>query len=123
MAATPVVIFLTTTGSGSWTVPVDWNPYNNTIEVIGGGAGGSACIGVAPYNGAGGAGGTNRSGGGSGAGGVGTGAGSSGTGGGGGGGYSQGASGPYGAGSVGSQGLIVITYTPLAGGSWGYILQ
>jgi hypothetical protein len=32
-------IFLTTIGLHNWTVPDDWNDYNNTIEVIGGGAG------------------------------------------------------------------------------------
>jgi hypothetical protein len=35
------VIFLTTTGAGSWTVPDDWNSAANTIEVIGGGGGGA----------------------------------------------------------------------------------
>lgn len=34
------VIFLTTTGANTWTVPSDWNSSNNTIEVIGGGGGG-----------------------------------------------------------------------------------
>lgn len=36
----PVVIYLTTTGSGTWTVPADWNSANNTIECIGGGGSG-----------------------------------------------------------------------------------
>jgi hypothetical protein len=34
---TTKVIFLTTTGAGTWTVPSDWNNSNNTIECIGGG--------------------------------------------------------------------------------------
>src|SRR5215216_2467307 len=33
------VIFLTTTGAGSWTIPSDWTS-TNTIEVLGGGGGG-----------------------------------------------------------------------------------
>lgn len=33
-------VYLTTTGSGTWTVPSDWNSASNTIEVIGGGGGG-----------------------------------------------------------------------------------
>lgn len=37
--AAPTIIFLTT--GSSWTVPSDWNPYNNSIEVIGGGGGGA----------------------------------------------------------------------------------
>lgn len=36
--ASPQTIFLTS--GTSWTVPVDWNPAYNTIEVIGGGGGG-----------------------------------------------------------------------------------
>lgn len=39
MAAT--VIYITTPGSGFWPVPSDWNPANNTIEAIGGGAAGN----------------------------------------------------------------------------------
>ncbi len=35
------VIFLTTTGAGTWTVPADWNSANNTIECIGGGGSGA----------------------------------------------------------------------------------
>ena len=35
-----IVIFLTTTGSGTWTVPAGWNNSNNSIELIGGGGGG-----------------------------------------------------------------------------------
>ncbi len=38
--ASTKVIFLTTTGAGTWTVPSDWNSTNNTIEVLGGGQGG-----------------------------------------------------------------------------------
>ena len=43
-AVTPTtkVIFLTTTGAGTWTVPADWNSSNNTIECIGGGGGGGS---------------------------------------------------------------------------------
>lgn len=41
MAAT--VTFLTT-GTTSWTVPSDFNNSNNTIECLGGGATGSACV-------------------------------------------------------------------------------
>src|SRR5271165_1428744 len=36
----PVVIFLTTTGTGTFVAPSDWNSANNKIEVIGGGSGG-----------------------------------------------------------------------------------
>gem|GEM_PF-4062468 len=36
----PVNAFLTTTGAGSWKVPMDWNSSSNTIEGIGGGGGG-----------------------------------------------------------------------------------
>ena len=51
---TPKTVFLT---SGStWTVPSDWNPSNNTIEVIGGGGGGSTAV-VNQYPGRGGGGG------------------------------------------------------------------
>lgn len=39
--AAATTIFLTNTAATSWTVPSDWNSSNNTIEVIGGGAGGS----------------------------------------------------------------------------------
>lgn len=35
---TAKVIFLTTTGTGTWTVPSDWNESANTIEAIGAGA-------------------------------------------------------------------------------------
>lgn len=35
------VVFLTTTGAGTWTVPEDWNSDNNTIECIGGGSHGA----------------------------------------------------------------------------------
>lgn len=35
-------IFLTTTGTNSWTVPSDWNSSTNTIEVIGSGANGTS---------------------------------------------------------------------------------
>jgi hypothetical protein len=34
------VIFLTSTGAGSWSIPADWNDAANTIECIGGGGGG-----------------------------------------------------------------------------------
>jgi hypothetical protein len=34
-------VFLTTTGSGTWTVPSDWNNASNSIEVIGAGGGGA----------------------------------------------------------------------------------
>ncbi|HET9721561.1 MAG TPA: hypothetical protein VFP32_00840, partial [Candidatus Saccharimonadales bacterium] len=37
--AAPTVIFLTS--GSSWSVPSDWNPYNNSIEVVGGGGGGA----------------------------------------------------------------------------------
>ncbi|MGH6817144.1 MAG: glycine-rich domain-containing protein [Methylovirgula sp.] len=47
--------YLTTTGSGTWTVPSDWNSSNNTIEVIGGGGGGGGNLNV--HDGAGGGGG------------------------------------------------------------------
>ena len=38
--AAPIVIYITDTASTSWTVPSNWNPNSNTIEVIGGGGGG-----------------------------------------------------------------------------------
>jgi hypothetical protein len=41
-AATTKVIFLTTTGAGTWVVPSDWNSVNNSIECIGAGASGSS---------------------------------------------------------------------------------
>lgn len=42
LTVAPTVIYLTSASTGlSWTVPGDWNNSNNTIEVIGGGAGGS----------------------------------------------------------------------------------
>ena len=34
--------FLTTTGAGTWTVPSNWNNASNSIEVLGGGAGGNS---------------------------------------------------------------------------------
>ena len=43
-----------TAGSGTWTVPADWNNSNNTIECIGGGGGGRASAGLAPGAGGGG---------------------------------------------------------------------
>src|SRR5262249_43912750 len=49
------VIFLTTTGAGTWTVPADWNSANNTIEVIGGGGGQGAISGSYSSGGGGGA--------------------------------------------------------------------
>jgi len=42
---TTKVIFLTTTGLNTWTVPSDWNNANNTIECIGGGGSGGAASG------------------------------------------------------------------------------
>lgn len=53
MAASTIVIFLVS--GTSWTVPFDWNNAVNTIEVIGGGASGSACgaTNFAPGNGGG----------------------------------------------------------------------
>jgi hypothetical protein len=47
------VIFLTTTGQNTWTVPNDWNSLNNSIECIG--AGGS-CVGANDGRGGGGGG-------------------------------------------------------------------
>ncbi len=47
-------IFLTTTGTGSWTVPSNWNNASNTIQVIGGGQAGSDAGGGAEPGGAGG---------------------------------------------------------------------
>lgn len=38
-----VIIFLTVTGAGTWTVPANWNSANNSISTIGGGASGAAC--------------------------------------------------------------------------------
>ena len=38
----PNIIFLTTTGAGTWTVPADWNSSNNRIECIGGGGSGNS---------------------------------------------------------------------------------
>lgn len=38
---TECIVYLTTTGSGTWTVPNDWNSSNNSISVIGGGGGAS----------------------------------------------------------------------------------
>jgi hypothetical protein len=35
------VVFITTEGAGTWTVPSDWNNRANMIEVIGGGGGGT----------------------------------------------------------------------------------
>ncbi len=43
-----------TLGSGTWTVPADWNNANNTIECIGGGGGGRASVALAPGGGGGG---------------------------------------------------------------------
>jgi hypothetical protein len=48
-------VFLTTAGTGSWSVPSDWNSASNTIEVIGGGGGGAnGTVGTAPGGGGGG---------------------------------------------------------------------
>ncbi|MBI5457877.1 hypothetical protein HY971_04105 [Candidatus Kaiserbacteria bacterium] len=55
-ASTQKVIFLTTTGINTWTVPSDWSS-TNTIEVIGAGGGGGNQLGVANDSGAGGGGG------------------------------------------------------------------
>jgi hypothetical protein len=51
------VIFLTTTGTGEWTVPSDWNDADNSIEAIGGGAGGCSSEASANRGGTGGGGG------------------------------------------------------------------
>src|SRR5215207_2694307 len=48
------VIFLTTTGAGTWNVPADWS-NTNKIEVIGAGAGGRTASGAAAGGGGGGA--------------------------------------------------------------------
>ena len=40
----PNIIFLTTTGAGTWTVPADWNSSNNRIECVGGGGSGMPTI-------------------------------------------------------------------------------
>ncbi|HEX5448353.1 MAG TPA: hypothetical protein VFW90_04115 [Candidatus Saccharimonadales bacterium] len=53
--AVPTVVFLTT--GTTWQVPNDWNPYNNSIEVIGGGGGGANGASNQGGSGAGGAGG------------------------------------------------------------------
>lgn len=45
-------IYLTATGTHSWTVPSDWNNANNTIEVIGGGGGGGGFNDWSPGGGA-----------------------------------------------------------------------
>lgn len=50
-----VVDVLTTTGTQSWTVPGDWNNYDNKIEVIGGGGGGDSAVGTGNGGGGGGA--------------------------------------------------------------------
>ena len=50
------VIFLTTTGINTWTVPSDWNSSNNSIEVIGAGGGGSSDKGIGAGSGGGGGG-------------------------------------------------------------------
>lgn len=54
--AVPTVVFLTTTGAQTWTVPVDWNSSNNKIECIGGGAGGAKGTGSTTGGGGGGGG-------------------------------------------------------------------
>ena len=43
--ASDTVIFITDTSQTSWTVPSDWNNSSNSIEVIGGGAGGDYAYG------------------------------------------------------------------------------
>jgi hypothetical protein len=48
------VIFITTTGSSSWSVPSDWNNVNNSIECIGGGGGGAGSANSTAGGGAGG---------------------------------------------------------------------
>jgi glycine rich protein len=40
-SARPSNVQFLTAGSGTWTVPADWNNSNNTVECIGGGAGGT----------------------------------------------------------------------------------
>jgi len=47
-----ISIFLTTTGAGNWIVPDNWNPNDNSIEVIGGGGAGAAA-GATNYAGSG----------------------------------------------------------------------
>lgn len=42
------VIFLTTVGTNTWTVPNDWNNSNNTVECIGSGADGVQVAGTGP---------------------------------------------------------------------------
>jgi hypothetical protein len=54
---TPITVFLTATGSNTWTVPDDWNSSDNTIEVIGGGGGGDTPTADATNQGEGGGGG------------------------------------------------------------------
>jgi hypothetical protein len=49
-------LFIDTVGMGRWRVPADWNNANNSIEVIGAGAGGGIAAGSA-YSGGGGGGG------------------------------------------------------------------
>jgi len=50
--ARAAIVYITTTGTSTWTVPEDWNDNANSIEVIGGGGGG-----VNASNGQGGSGG------------------------------------------------------------------
>ena len=47
-------IFLTATGAGQWTVPSNWNPYDNSIGTLGGA--GSGARAVNSYGGGGGGG-------------------------------------------------------------------
>jgi hypothetical protein len=51
-----VIVLQDTTGSGTWTVPTDWNNGNNSIHIIGGGGGGGTAS-VSGNNRAGGGGG------------------------------------------------------------------
>jgi len=51
-----VIVLEDTTGSGTWTVPSDWNSGNNSIHIIGGGGGGGTAS-VSGNNRAGGGGG------------------------------------------------------------------
>jgi hypothetical protein len=51
-AAIKKVILLQVTGGQPWTVPADFNSYDNTIEVIGGGGGESSTAGASGGGGA-----------------------------------------------------------------------
>ena len=53
-------VFLTSTGSNSWSVPSDWSAASNTIEVIGGGGGGASGNGINRTDAGGGGGGYSK---------------------------------------------------------------